>query len=114
MRLHELLAESVMDVVRTAQTLANQYGLKVTVTAEGPTELQLVWIERTTGNKGNGARFLTDLVRLADQHGIAIMLAVHGGEAKLIQLYQRFGFHISDPGGEGEDPIMERPAQSLR
>lgn len=102
------LREDSRDVVKAAQALAQRYGVKVELSADAPDKLQVVWFERTYGAKGSGGQFLADLIRLCDQHGVTLDLAVWEGHPKLIALYQRFGFEVVDPGGDGEDPIMER------
>ena len=99
-------------VIDHAQALAQRYGVKVTLSAEGPHELQLVWLERTSGGKGNGSKFLTDLTTLADQHAISIMLAVRDGEPKLVDYYKRFGFEVTYEGSDGDEPVMERPPRN--
>lgn len=108
MQLFNELYESSLDILKAAQGLAQKYGVKVDLSAEGPREIQLIWIERTTGAKGNGGQFLADLIRLCDQQGVTIMLTVMDGHPKLIAFYGRAGFKLIDPGGDGEDPVMER------
>lgn len=100
------LSPSTM-VIQSAQPLAQQYGLNVTLTADGPNEIELTWIKRTTGSPGNGGKFLYDLIQLADRNRVTIMLAVHMGSPKLIELYKRFGFEMYDEEDDA-DPVMVR------
>jgi hypothetical protein len=107
MRYREI-TESALDVIHSAQALTQRHGVKASITANGPNEIDLTWIERTTGTKGSGASFMADLIRLADQNDVRIMLSVWKGEPKLIELYKRFGFQMFDEGDEDEEPVMVR------
>jgi|ERR1019366_3390407 hypothetical protein len=108
-KLYEKEAASLY-VIKTMQPLAQQYGVTVTLTADGPNEIELTWIKRTTGEKGSGGKYLYDLTQLADQNKVTIMLAVHMGSQKLIELYQKFGFVIHDEEDDA-DPVMVRQPQ---
>jgi hypothetical protein len=105
---YQEITESSLDVIRTARNLAHQYGVNVDLAADGPQAIDLTWIERTTGQKGSGGKFLADLMRLSDENGTRIMLTVLHGEPKLIELYKKFGFYMYDEGEDGEEPVMVR------
>lgn len=100
--------ESSLDVVKAAANLAQRYGVKVSLSAEGPNEIQLVWLERSSGPKGSGGQFLAELIRLCDRYHVSIMLTVNQGHPKLMAFYQRFGFEVLDLGDDEGDPTMER------
>lgn len=114
MRCCDLLESAATEFVEIGEALGKQYGVNAVLEAHGPNEIQISWLERTRGARGSGGKYLAALVQLADKHRIKIMLMVWLGEPRLIDLYQRFGFEVIDPGDDEEEPIMQRLPRRVR
>ena len=85
-----------------ARGIASYYPVEILVEpCAAPGVAHLVWLARTGGVPGDGARALGRLTDLADEAGIPLVLTALDSEPSLVRLYGNAGFEptaVTDGG----------------
>ena len=101
---------SAADVIAKASAFASDQG--VDLDAEWDGVRIMFMIHRRSASPGSGATVLANLLALADDSRLPVMLDVLESEPALVRYYWRFGFRILDGTAKGErDDLLKLEAE---
>lgn len=96
-----------------ALAVGHAKSLGVTLDVDRIDDRLIFAIDRGNAPKGSGATAISELIRLADEADIDVLLDVKASEVALVGYYWRFGFRIHDGTPRGETRDLDKLTRQI-